>query len=341
MIRLSTRTGGLAAAAFALLLATAGCGSKGPAGAYGTEAKPLVFSILSAETQASMGSIWAPVLDDMHKQTGLYVKPYFASNYSGLIEAMKAHQVQMGWFSALPALEAARRADGQVIVRVANAQGSTDYESQIITRKGSGITLDKMLACGKRYTFGLGDAKSTSGTLAPMAFLFAPKGIDPQACFKTVRSASHQANLFSVANGVLDIATGNTVGMLFAKRDNPAIAAKIDVIWESPPLPESSIVVRGGDLDAKTVDKLTAFFEGYGKSPGAQGEKERAALARLTYSRFLMADNGYLLTVRKMETGEALFEAKKAGDARQAAAAQAQLDLLNGPNPPPIAPIKS
>ena len=171
-----------------------------------------------------------------------------------------------------------------------------------------------------------------------MAFLFGPKGIDPQACFKTVRSASHQANLFSVANGVLDVATNNTVGMLFAARDNPAIAAKIDVIWKSPPLPESAIVVRGGDLDPATIDKITAFFEAYGQAPGAQGDKERAALKRLTYSQFLKADNGYLLPVRKMEAGEALFEAKKAGDAKQAAAAQAQLDLLNGPTPPPITP---
>ena len=98
MIRRTLMVAGLA------LAALAGCGRKGPSGAYGGEAKPIVFSILSAETQASMGSISAPVLDDLHKKTGLTVKPYFASNYSGLIEAMRAHQVQMGWFSALPAL---------------------------------------------------------------------------------------------------------------------------------------------------------------------------------------------------------------------------------------------
>jgi phosphonate transport system substrate-binding protein len=336
MIRRTLMAGVLAATA---LLSACAPGKGG--GGYGTADKPIAFSILSAETQASMGSIWAPVLEDLHKQTGLYVKPYFASNYSGLIEAMKAHQVQMGWFSALPALEAARRADGQVIVRVANETGSTDYESQLIAHAGSGITLDKLLACGKRYSFGLGDAKSTSGTLAPMAFLFGPKGIDPSQCFKTVRSASHQANLFSVANGVLDIATGNTVGMMFAKRDNPAIARKVAVIWESPPLPESAIVVRHGDLDPATVDKLVAFFEHYGQSEGAQGERERAALKKLTYSKFLKADNGYLMPVRKMEAGVAVFDAKKAHDDKGAASAQALLDALNGPNPPPITPVKS
>ena len=66
----------------------------------------------------------------------------------------------------------------------------------LIVRKGSGITLDDVLKCGKRYNFGLGDPESTSGTLAPMAYVFIPHKIEPTDCFKTVRSASHQSNLF-------------------------------------------------------------------------------------------------------------------------------------------------
>lgn len=340
MIRRTLLAGALALAAAAMAGLSA-CAPRNDHAAYGTPDKPIAFAILSAETQASMGSIWAPVLADLQRETGLSIKPYFASNYSGLIEAMRAHQVQMGWFSALPALEAARRADGRVIVRVANETGSTDYNSVLLVKKGSGITLDKVLSCGKRYSFGLGDAKSTSGTLAPKAFLFGPRGIDPTACFKTVREASHQANLFSVANGVLDVATGNTVGMVFARRDNPAIARQVETIWTSPPLPESAIVVRGGDLDQATLDKLVHFFEGYGKAPGAQGEREREALKKLTYSKFLPADNAYLLPVRRMEAGVALMDAKLAHDPGRVAQAQAQVDALNAPNPPPIAPVKS
>ena len=71
-----------------------------------------------------------------------------------------------------------------------------------------------------------------------MAYLFTPKGIEPADCFKTVRSASHQANLFAVANGVLDVATNNTVGLVFFQREKPELADKVEVIWTSPPLPE-------------------------------------------------------------------------------------------------------
>ena len=285
-----------------------------------------------------MGPIWDPVIADVRKKTGLVLKPFYASNYSLLIEAMRAHKVQAGWFSALPSLEAARRAGGEVIVRAITDQGG-GYKSVLIVRKGSGVTLDQVLACGRKLTLGLGDAKSTSGTLAPLAFLFTPKGIDPGTCFKQVRSASHQANLLSVANGVLDVATNNTVGLIFAQREKPDVAANIQTIWISPDLPESAIVVRGGDLDDATRNKLRDFFASYGKTPGPDQAHEKAILKAMTYSAFDRADNGYLLPVRQMEASNDLAEAKRGGDPGRIKDAQSRYGALTGPNPPPIAPV--
>ena len=315
MIRKALIAVGLAAALLA------GC-SKAPPTA---DANVINFSILSAEDQQSMSKVWQPLLDDMHAQTGLTIKPFYATNYTSLIEAMRFKQVQVGWFSALPALDAVRRADGEVLARVITNNGEGVYQSVLIAKKGSGITLDKVLACGKRYTFGLGDAQSTSGTLAPMAYVFIPHQIDPSACFSTVRSASHQSNLFSVANGVLDVATNNTVGLVFAKREKPELADKIDVIWTSPPLPESSIVTRS-DLDPAVKAKLKAFFIGYGKAAGAQGDHERAVLKGLAYAGFAEATPSYLDPILQMDTAKDLYDAKKSGDAGKIAAAQSAYD---------------
>ena len=85
--------------------------------------------------------------------------------------------------------------------RTVDLEGKDSYVSTLIVKKGSGITVESVAQCGKRYTFGIGDAQSTSGTLAPMTFLFNPRGVVPAECFKTVRSANHQANAFSVASG--------------------------------------------------------------------------------------------------------------------------------------------
>ncbi|HEX3700132.1 MAG TPA: phosphate/phosphite/phosphonate ABC transporter substrate-binding protein, partial [Phenylobacterium sp.] len=258
-----------------LALALSACSQK-PSTA-GSTPKELTFSILSAENEASMGPLWQPLLDDMSAQIGIKVKPYFATNYTGLIEAMRFKQVQVGWFAADSALQAVNRADAEVLGRVVQANGEATYKSVIIAKKGSGITLDKLLACGRRYTFGLGDPVSTSGTLAPMAYIFIPHGIDPAKCFKTVRNANHQANFLSVANGVLDAATNNTVGLLFYRRENPKAADQVETVWTSPPLPESAILVRK-DLDPAVKEKIRQFFLTYGTGTGPQADRQRKVL---------------------------------------------------------------
>ena len=226
-----------AAGAAVMILGLAACGGgddKKTAGGAPTE---LTFSILSAEGQASAGPLWQPLLDDMSKAVGVPVKPYFGSNYTVLVEAMRGNHTQVGWFSAKPEVEAIDRAKAEVIARTVNREGLDSYQSTLIVKKGSGITLDKVLACGKQYNFGIGDAQSTSGTLAPLTFLFNPRGVVPSQCFKTVRSANHQANAFGVATGVIDVATSNSVNTLFMRKENPQLAAQIEDIWTSPPHP--------------------------------------------------------------------------------------------------------
>ena len=289
----------------------------------------LKFSIVPAEDQASMSRVWQPLLEDLQSQTGLKVQASFASNYMGMIEAMRFNQVQVGWFSALPALEAVNRADAEVLGRIVDKGGANGlYESILITHKGSGVTLDDVLKCGKRYNFGLGDPNSTSGTLAPLAYLFAPRGIDPADCFKTVRSASHQANMLSVAYDTLDVATANTVTLVFAKRQNPKQADQIQVIWTSPPLPESSILVRK-DLDPAVKEKLKGFFMRYGTATGAEGEHERKVLNDLTYGGFKAVDDSYLDPIRLMVASKDLNEARHGDDKAKIAAAQKAFDAIN------------
>jgi phosphonate transport system substrate-binding protein len=313
------------ALAAALALGVASCGGgDDKAGGAPTE---LTFSILSAEGQAASGPMWQPLLDDMSKAVGIPVKPYFGSNYTVLVEAMGGGHTQVAWLSAKPALEAIDRSQGEVIARIIDPEGRDSYQSTLIVRAGSGITLEQVLACGKRFDFGIGDAQSTSGTLAPMAFLFNPRGIVPGQCFKTVRSANHQANAFGVATGVVDVATSNTVNTIFLARQNPQIAAQIQEIWQSPPIPESGIVVRK-DLDPALKEKVRSFFLTYGQGEGAEAQRQRNVLAGLNYSRFAAADDSYLNPVREMVADQELGAARARGDAAGVAAAERELQRL-------------
>jgi phosphonate transport system substrate-binding protein len=319
-----TRRAGLVGVAIALLgLSACGGGDETKAGA---PAK-ITFSILSAEGQASAGPLWQPLLDDMSTAIGVPVEPFFGSNYTVLVEAMRGNQTQVAWFSAKPAVEAIDRAGAEVIARTVNKEGLDSYRSTLVVKTGSGITLDQVLACGKRFDFGIGDAQSTSGTLAPMAFLFNPRGIVPAQCFKTVRSANHQANAFAVATGVVDVATSNTVNTVFLNRQNPAIAAQITEIWQSPPIPESGILVRG-DLDPAIKEKIRSFFLTYGQGEGVEADRQRRVLAGLEYSQFRAADANYLNPIREMVADQQLSEAREKGDTAAVTAAEAELQRL-------------
>jgi ABC-type phosphate/phosphonate transport system substrate-binding protein len=225
-------------------LALAGCNQ--PSSITGAKPKEITFSILSAESQTSMGPLWTPLLNDLSKQVGVPVKPYFASNYTSLVEAMRFGQVQMGWFSAMPALEAVNRADAEVLGRVVDAGGD---------------------------------------------------------------------------------ATNNTVGLLFAQRENPELAAKVETIWTSPPLPESSILVRK-DLDPALKEKIRQFFLTYGTGTGPEADRQRGVLKGLAYGGFRPADNSYLDPVREMIAAQALGEARKSGDKAKIAQAQAEFDRI-------------
>jgi phosphonate transport system substrate-binding protein len=301
--------------------------------ARAAEPPTITFTVATTERAATMAETFAPFLKDMETQTGLKVKTYFGPNYSAMIEAMRFKQVDLGLFTNLSGLEATRRANGEVFARTTKPNGGPEgYQSVIVVKKGSGITLDRILKCDKTLEFGMGDAKSTSGTLAPMTYLFAPRGLDPAKCFKTVRSATHEANLFAVGAGLLPASTNNTNSMLrLAATGTPQAKQTLDslqIIWRSPTIPEDPLIWRK-DLDPAVKAKLAKFFLSYGVGSGPEAERQRANLAKIETGPFKKADNSHLIPVRQMEATEALVAAKAKGDAAATAAAQTTLDAVN------------
>lgn len=316
----------LFAAATLAALALAGCGR--PGGHTSGSTKEIRFSVLSTENSQSMQAYWQPILADLSAETGLKVTPYFSTNYTLLVEAMKAHQTDAGWFSNRSGLEAVRRGGGEVFARTFGPNGVDGYRSVLIVNARSKLDLDRVLRCDKTLTFGLGDALSTSGTLAPMTYLFAPKNIDPQTCFKQVRSgSSHQTNLFAVAKGQLDVATNNSTSLLLNREAGGGEANAVRVIWNSPVLPEDPIVWRK-DLDPAVKEKLRQFFLTYGQGNSPEAAKQRGYMAKVNVGGFKAADDNHLLPVREMEATDLWLQAKRTGDAAKVAAAKASLDVI-------------
>jgi phosphonate transport system substrate-binding protein len=286
------------------------------------------FSVLSGAPPQALAPVWQPILADMAAQTGLKVRPFFSGNYGLLVERMKARKTDVGWFSNLSGLAAVRRANGEVFARTYEASGADGYTALLLVNARSKLTLDKVLKCDRTLSLGLGDPLSTSGTLAPMAYLFAPHGVRPDACFKrVVAGASHQDNLASVAAGRLDVATASSISLQRDRQKGGHQADQVRSIWVSPLLPEDPLIWRK-DLDPAVKETLRQFFLTYGQANTPAGALQRQRLAAVNIGGFKPADDNHLLPIREMEASEAFEVAKRGGDAARIAEARRSLDAI-------------
>ncbi len=287
------------------------------------KAQEVNFGVISTESTSNLKTSWDPFLADMSKQTGLQIKAFFATDYAGVIEAMRFNKVQVAWYGNLSAIEAVDRANGEVFTQTVDKDGNPGYWSLLIVHKDSPIkTLDDVLKCDKSLDFGIGDPSSTSGYLVPMTFVFAKNKIDPRNCFKTVRAANHEVNALAVANKLVNVAANNTELMTKLKATNPAKADEIRVIWQSPLIPSDPLVWRK-DLDPAVKKKLADFLLGY----GTKDENEKKVLAALGWAPFRKSDNNQLLPVRQMQVNKEMMKVE--GDANMPADKKAaEIDRL-------------
>jgi phosphonate transport system substrate-binding protein len=291
-------------------------------------AEPLNFGIISTESQSNLRPLWEPFLADMAEQTGLEIKPFFASDYAGVIEGMRFNKVQVAWYGNKSAMEAVDRAEGQVFVQTVAANGEAGYYGLILAPADSKLnSLDDLLTCDKSLNFGIGDVNSTSGYLVPMTFVFAAKGIDPKNCFKNVTNANHETNAMAVANDQVDAAANNTESLAKIEKNNPDAFKKVKVIWKSPLIASDPIVWRK-DLAEDTKEKLNTFFLNYGtdRSKG-DVEAEKKTLAGLEWAPFRASTDAQLLPIRVMEFTKKIASIE-ADTTLAADAKKAQIDEL-------------
>jgi phosphonate transport system substrate-binding protein len=287
------------------------------------------FGIISTESQQNLKTQWEPLLEAMTEKTGLEVKPFFASDYAGIIEGMRFGKVQMAWYGNKSAMEAVDRADGEVFVQSVPVAGEPGYWSVIIVPKDSPLqSIDDLLKCDKSLNFGLGDPNSTSGFLVPTTFIFSAKGIDPKACFKNVTNANHETNAMAVANKQVDAATNNTENMVLIEQNQPKAFENIREIWRSPLIPSDPIVWRK-DLSDEQKAKIREFFLTYGtdRSTGDVAE-EKKVLAGLKWAPFRASSDKQLLPIRIMELTKTIAQVEADGSL-SADARKAKLDELN------------
>jgi phosphonate transport system substrate-binding protein len=261
-------------------------------------AKEISFGIIATDSATAQRERWEPFFKDMEKATGLTVKSFYAPDYAGVIEAMRFNKVQVAWYGNKAAMEAVDRANGEVFAQVGYADGSWGYHALLITHKDSPYkNVDDVIKNGKNINFGIGDPNSTSGFLVPTYYIFAQKKIEARNTFKTVRNASHGANIQAVLAKQVDVATNNTEDFGRLEATKPELAKQIRVIWKSPLIPSDPFVWRK-DLDKQTKDKIRKFVLEYAKKNPAEKEVLKNIY---NYAGFRASSNAQLNPIRQLE----------------------------------------
>jgi phosphonate transport system substrate-binding protein len=286
----------LRSAALSLILATGLAGA-----AAADDLKELNFGIISTESTQNLKTVWDPFLQDMSKKLGMPVKGFFASDYAGVIEAMRFKKVDAAWFGNKSAMEAVDRADGEIFVQSVAENGDPGYWSLLITNKDNAKlnSVDDVIKYGKELTFSNGDPNSTSGYLVPAYYVFGLNHIDPKTYFKQTVSANHESNALAVANKQVDFATNNTENMAKIEKNFPDKFKEIKVIWKSPLIPSDPIVWRK-DLSDGDKAKIKDFFLTYGVK-GSDAAKEKEVLAGLQWAPFKESNNDQLVPIRILD----------------------------------------
>ncbi|WP_395346815.1 phosphonate ABC transporter substrate-binding protein [Variovorax sp. UC122_21] len=216
-------------------------------------AQPLTIGLIPAEDSQAMIESSRQVLDSLQQQLGMPVKPFVATDYNGVIEALRSKKLDVAYLGPFSYVLANQVADVEAFaVAVTKKTGQSAYKSVIIARKESGIARTADL---KGRSFAFVDPTSASGHLFPKSGLL-QAGHDPETFFgRVIFSGSHDASILAVANKKVDAAAVADRILASAIAKGQVKQDELEIVWSSNPIPESPMVWRK-DLDPALKAKI-------------------------------------------------------------------------------------
>ena len=186
--------------------------------------------------------------------SGVPIKAIVASDYAGVIEALRSKRVDLAFVHPVGYVLANREAGCRILVRDI-WQGKTAYTARFYVRKDHGIRRVEDLR-GKTVAFV--DPASSSGYIYPMVLLM-KQGLvrdrDPRSFFKeALFTGTHEAALQSVLRGRVDAAASFDKAPELHIKD-PALIAQLGFVGETPEIPEAGICARP-DLPAEPLARV-------------------------------------------------------------------------------------
>ena len=233
-----------------------------------TSPKVLRVGFVPAEDASQVVQNAQPIVEILQKQLGMEVQPFVATDYTGVVEALRVNKLDIAFLTPASYVLAKNEANVKVVLK-SERKGSAYYYAAIITRADSGI---KKLEDLRGKTFAFGDPLSTSANVFPRK-MFHEHGIDPVRDFKQILySGGHDATVLAVLNRKVDAGatyanspdSKDTAWMRYLK--NPEEQKQIHAIAFSEPIPADNLVING-NLDEGIAKKVEQIFLELSRDP--------------------------------------------------------------------------
>ncbi|GAB4238850.1 MAG: phosphate/phosphite/phosphonate ABC transporter substrate-binding protein [Stanieria sp.] len=213
----------------------------------------IIMGLIPAENNEEMAQQFEPMRAYLENKLGRPVKVFQATDYAGVIEAMKRDRVDVAWFGPLSYVLAEQEADAESFAVGVRTNGSSTYKSIFVVPGDSSIQSLQDLA-GKSVTFV--DPASTSGSLVPTYMIKKATGKMPEEFFgKFTYAGSHDAAELAVKNQTVDAAADNDITYEKMLSEGLITEESNRILVESEALPGSPLAYRS-DLDAETKTQI-------------------------------------------------------------------------------------
>lgn len=242
--------------------------------AWKTQFPTLNVAVIPSENQATVMQRYTALQIYLNKQFGVDVKLFTATDYAGIIEAIRSRRVEMAFFGPASYARAWEVTNGNIepIVVESDINGVAAYRSVVIVKTDAPYRKLEDLK-GKALAFV--DPNSTSGFVAPNFFLHKNGTPANQYFSRTGFAGSHDNVALAVVNGQYDagfVWYRSETDSVFQRMWDKNLIAKnsVRVIWTSPDIPESPWAVRKdlpenlrADLRRAMLDMVNADNAGF------------------------------------------------------------------------------
>ncbi|KAB2330706.1 phosphate/phosphite/phosphonate ABC transporter substrate-binding protein [Bacillus mesophilum] len=221
----------------------------------------LVMGFVPSQDSDTIADTVEPLADRLSEELGMEVEGKVMTDYSALIEAMGANEVQIGFIPAF-AYVLANEQYGVDVQLKSVRYGSGTYKAQYVVRADSGIESLEDLE-GKIWAYP--DAASTSGFLFPASQLMGEFDIDSAEALQTeffsesIAAGGHDTAAIAVYEGDADVATTFDDVRGDLTEEYPDIEEELKVLGYTSDIPNDTISTVK-ELDEELVTKINEIF---------------------------------------------------------------------------------